>query len=319
MKIIYFLAGLGILFTSCYKKMTADEPAFNVSIDPIKVTQLADTFNIKLGDTARFVFSGDAGNVVFYSGETGKRYEFRNRAAKLGAVNLSFSSKLELGTQTNTLQVLATTKLAGLDSATVVNASWTDITGRLPLATNATVLPTGNIALNDLISSENDSLFIAFKYNGTTGSLQPTWTITGYAVNNLQPPINGVNDVTYSVGAIGTDASQWKSYGNVWSPANAKWVATGSALTIAGGAATAPTNTAWLVSKPLYIGRLNPDIPTATIKTVNGVLPILTDLRPGYTYKYAASGLYKASWVYYNNTAKEEERRVKEFWVRVTP
>jgi len=316
MKKILIIICAGLCAASCTKKLSVENPDFTVDLDAAKL--VSDTFTYKLGDTAKFMFGGYAGNVVFYSGEAGKRYEFRNRSNAFGNPILAFSSKAEFGAQTNTLQILATNKLAALDSATVVNAAWTDITSKAILSTSATVVASGNINLKDLVTNESDSLFLAFKYSGVTGSVQRTWTITNYAVTNTLPTINGVADASYAAASIANDASFWKSYGNVWSPANAKWVPTTTALTIVGGGATAPTNTAWLVSKPIYTGRLVPDVPVI-IKSINAALPTLPNLNPGYLYKYPAVGTYRATFVAFNNSIKEQETVVKEFWVKIVP
>jgi hypothetical protein len=289
---------------SCTKKLSVDMPSLSISLDPAR--QVADTFVYKLGDTTNFIFTGSAGNIAFYPGDAGRAYDNRNRALALGAATLSFSSKAEFGTQTNTLQLLATNKLKTLDSTTIVNAGWTDITGRAALASSATVVNSGNVNLTDLVSGENDSLFIAFKYTGVTGSTQRTWTITNFTVNNVLP------DVTYNTASLAADASYWTRYGNVWNPANGRWTATTAQLQVVGGGATSPNNTSWIISKALYLGRVSPDI-SIGLKSINN--PDLTV----YPFKYAAAGTYKASFVVFNNTVKEQETVVKQFYIKVTP
>lgn len=278
-------------------------PAFTVSLDPARL--VADTFTYRLGDTTRFMFSGSIGNITFYSGEPGKRYDNRTSSNRLGKITLGFSSKAEFGTQTNTLQVLATNKLAGLDSASVVNAAWTNISNRGPLATSATVVNFGTADLTDLLSGAEDSLFIAFKYSGVTGSTQRTWTITEFAVNNVLP------GQTVSLSTLGNDVAYWTRYGNVWTPASARWTASATDLKITGGANT-PTNTSWIVSKPLYAGRVPPDV-SVGIKSIN------EPDKEGYVYSYPAAGIYKATFVAFNHTLDEEKRVIKEFIIKVIP
>ena len=298
------LTGLTIIAVACTKNMEVPAPDFQVSLDPAK--KVADTFTYRVGDTTRFQFSGKAGNIAFYSGEAGKRYAGRETSFRLGAVTLSFASKSEFGTQKNTLKVLATSKLAGLDSATVVNAQWTDITSRLALATSATVVNSGTADLTDLVANENDSLFIAFRYDGVTGSTQRTWTITNYVVNNVLP------EQSYSVSSLSTDASFWTRYGNVWAPASARWTASANDLKITGGNASAPSNTSWIISKPLYIGKLPPDVSTG-IKSIN------EPEKAGYDYQYSTPGVYKATFVAFNHTLDEEKSVVRELIIKVIP
>lgn len=306
MKRIYIilLPAIVLAAAACTKKLTVDMPSLSISLDPAR--QVADTFVYKLGDTTNFVFTGSAANIAFYPGDAGRAYDNRNRVQSLGTATLSFSSKAEFGTQANTLQLLATNKLKALDSATVVNAGWTDITSRAALATSATVVNSGTINLTDLVSGAGDSLFIAFKYAGVTGSTQRTWTITNFTVNNVLP------DITYNTASLAADASYWTRYGNVWNPANGRWAATTTQLQVVGGGATNPTNTSWIVSKALYLGRVSPDI-SIGLKSINN--PDLT----GYPFKYAAAGTYKATFVVFNNTVKEQETVVKQFYIKVTP
>ena len=188
----------------------------------------------------------------------------------------------------------------------MVGAAWTDITAKARLATSATVVSSGVISLNELIANEKDSLFIAFKYTGVTGSTQRTWTITNFFVRNI------VEGLTYTTASLATDASYWTRFGNVWTPAAARWTATASDLKIAGGNAAAPSNTSWIISKPLYAGRMAPDV-SVGIKSINE--PAKTE----YAYKYTAPGIYKATFVAFNHTLDEEKSAIHELIIKVIP
>ncbi|MGF6929567.1 hypothetical protein QFZ48_005067 [Chitinophaga sp. W2I13] len=299
-----FIILLSFLAVACSKTLEIDTPDFNVALDPARL--VSDTFTYRLGDTTRFRFSGSAGNVTFYSGEPGKRYDGRTSANKLGKITLSFSSKSEFGTQKNTLQVLATNKLPGLDSASVVNAAWTNINDRGALATSATVVSFGTADLTDLVANENDSLFIAFKYSGVTGSTQRTWTITEFTVNNVLP------EKTVLISSLSADVAYWTRYGNVWSPSNGRWTASATDLKITGGGGSAATNTSWIVTKPLYAGRVPGDVSTG-IKSIN------EPDKEEYAYAYPAPGVYKATFVAFNHTLDEEKKVIRELIIKVTP
>jgi Domain of unknown function (DUF5017) len=299
---ICLLAGLS--FTACKKDLTTDAPTAGINLNNAR-SAIGDTLVFKLGDTCRFSLDGYADNIVFWAGTVGNKYEYRDRAMAQGIPTLSFTSTAQFGTQTNTLQVLATNKLPSRDSATVVNAGWTNITDRTPLATSATAVNTGNINLSDLVNGINDSLFIAFKYSGVTGSTQRTWTITNYTVNNV------LADYSYNLGSLANDNAYWTRYGNVWNPATARWVPTTTALTIIGGAATAPTNTSWIVSKALYVGRVSPDVSTATVKNITA------SATTAYAYKYGTVGKYRATFVSYNVNPNVSKTSIKEFNIKV--
>ncbi|MGN7821065.1 DUF5017 domain-containing protein [Chitinophaga sp. 22536] len=289
---------------ACSKKMQVDRPDFGVSLDPAR--RVADTFVYRLGDSTRFQFNGSVGNIAFYSGETGKRYDSRSTTYQLGKVTLSFSSKSEFGAQTNTLQVLATNNLPGFDSASVVNAAWKDISSRGKLATSATVVPFGTADLTDLVGNANDSLFIAFKYSGVTGTTQRSWTITDFSVNNV------LADRNIALSTVAADVAYWTRYGNVWDPANGRWTPSATDLKITGGNASAATNTSWIITRPLYVGRIAPDVSTG-VKSINE--PDKTE----YVYVYPAPGVYRATFIAYNHTVDEEKSSIREFIIKVTP
>jgi len=301
-----FLLIAGICLSACKKELTTDAPTANIALSNARST-IGDTLVFKLGDTCKFTLSGYADNIAFWSGTVGNKYEYRNRVNALGKTILSFTSTLQYGTQTNSLQVLATNKLPARDSATVVNAAWTNITGRVTLASNATAVNSGNADLSDLVTNANDSLFIAFKFMGLTGSTQRTWTITNYTVNNVLP------DFTFNLGSIAGDANFWTRYGNVWATATSRWLASTTSLKIDGGNAATPNNTSWIVSKALYAGRVSPDISTSTVKNITA------SATTAYSFKYPATGKYKASFVAFNVTPDQSKSTLKEYNIKIIP
>src|SRR5579871_5892320 len=203
MRAILLLAG-GMLVLSACTKLGTSAPTLKVSLDRSKL--VADTFTYNLGDTAKFLFSGMAGNVTFYPGDSTHNYDLRNRSNALGLTQLSFSSAEQYGTQTNTLQVLVTDKLPGLDSVSVVSAAWNDVTSRAVLATTTTATASGTVDLSDQVQGANDSLFVAFKYTGQGGSIQRTWTITNFVVNNV------LWDTKYPLSNLSSDVNYWTKY-----------------------------------------------------------------------------------------------------------
>ena len=68
-KVLYFVAGL-LLFASCQHDVVY-EVDYNVTLDPAN-TYLA-------GDPVKFNFTGNVDNLVFYSGETGSQYIYKDR------------------------------------------------------------------------------------------------------------------------------------------------------------------------------------------------------------------------------------------------
>lgn len=310
MKLFAIASGLSLLaagpfFTACTKLGTT-APSLKVSLDPSR--NVADTFTYQLGDTTKFLFRGTANNVVIYPGDSTHNYDYRNRSLQLGKTQLSFSSAEQYGTQTNTLQLLATDKLPGLDSVSVTGASWQDITSRAVLATSATATASGTVDVSDLVNGANDSLFLAFKYTGAGGSTQRTWTITNFGV------YNSLADSRYPLSTLAGDVNYWTKY--KIAPSSAAWTASTTQLQIVGGAATAPNNTSWIVSKALYVGRVAPDVSIPLIN-INGFTNNAS--ATGYNYIYTRAGTYKAVFLVFNNTADEQKTSVQQFYIKITP
>lgn len=305
------LTGL-VLITACTKKMGVDTPNMSISINTASSTaasnMLADTFVYKLGDTTRFIFTGTTGNLIVYTGDSTHNYDNKDRSAVLGTATLSFTSNASANiAQSNTLKLLATNKLPGLDSASITSATWTDITSRAALSTNATSVNSGVVTLSDLANGANDSLFVAFKYSGVTGTVQPTWTITNFIINNVLP------DVTYNLSTLATDANYWTKI-RVAPNTSPIWVASATSLILTGGAATNPNNVGWVISKPLYIGRVIPDLSIPLIN-INGYTNNAS--ATSYFYKYAKTGTYKVVFMAFNNTLAEQKSVFKQFYVKV--
>ncbi len=70
-KILITVAAFSLGITSCTKWDEVESPeGLQVSTDKLTYTA---------GDTVRFKFSGNADNIVFWSGKPGQKYELRNR------------------------------------------------------------------------------------------------------------------------------------------------------------------------------------------------------------------------------------------------
>ncbi|WP_316811775.1 DUF5017 domain-containing protein [Pedobacter heparinus] len=71
MKRIFLFPILFLLVSACNKKEVV-APDFKVGIEQDKTT-------FKVGEQINFIFSGNPNYITFYSGETGRMYEFRDR------------------------------------------------------------------------------------------------------------------------------------------------------------------------------------------------------------------------------------------------
>lgn len=96
----------------------------------------------KVGEEIQFTFSGNAENIVFWSGETGKQYVNRSRASEKGSPYLRFTSAATAGSQADGLSVLISKDFTGsVNAASIAAATWTNI------AVANAELPATNLAL----------------------------------------------------------------------------------------------------------------------------------------------------------------------------
>jgi hypothetical protein len=288
--IIAFAAGL--LVTGCKKTLSLGDSDFNVSVQ--KNT-------LALGDTASFSFTGNPDIISFYSGEIGKRYEYRDRVTANGKPLLSFRTTRANGSQANSLQLLVSADFPGvtandttLTKTKITSSTWTDITSRATLSTG-TALASGNIDLSDFAANDKP-VFIAFKYLATTGSIQNKWTVDSFVLNNVLD-----DGTTYQIANLNFANVSFLNY-NVptFSPgfvaykikANYSWNISTTSLIITGATSAAFATVAaesWAIIGPINLKKVSPDI-GAVIKVVSQNTQTLK-----FTYKYPAKGTYNAT------------------------
>lgn len=313
MKKIFILLLAAATLSSCLKiKQEPVTPDFDVTV--VKAT-------VKLGDPAYFNLNGNPDYITFYSGEQGAKYDYRERSTANGVPKLQFSSARNSGTQANSLRLMISNDFAGLGAdsittaANISAATWTDITSRATLATTATAVASGAIDLSDFLAA-GKPVFIAFKYNATTGSIQNKWTITGLTVTNTLP-----DGSVYTIANLNTTAINNYSVVTLFSPGWAayryigpyNWTITaGTSLVIAGAATAAAATTspeAWTFTGPLALNRVSNDIGTA-IKESSTRLST-------YAYQFKSAGTFTATFVAQNANVYGDKQTVKQVTVTV--
>ena len=287
------LFALATISTGCKKSLSTGDADFEVNIaNPA----------LSLEDTAKFILKGNPDMINFYSGEAGKRFEYRDRVAADGTPILSFRTVRANGTQPNSLQLLISTDFKGVvqgDTATtkanISTAGWTDITSRANLSTGSTTaLPSGDIDLSDFATA-GKPIFFAFKYNGTAGTAQSKWTITNFTIKNNLP-----DSTSYEIANLNTSTTPYTVYGvSTFSPGfvgyalqnTFNWAISSTQLVITG--ATPASNAkavseAWAVVGPINLKKVVPDagqlVKSPTQNLNNGP----------FIYKYSAKGAYNA-------------------------
>jgi hypothetical protein len=304
---ILLLCVIAIGFYAC-NKLTLTTPAFDVTVS--KTT-------FKVGDSVVFALSGNPDNIGFYSGEVGHIYGYKDRTSAAGALNqLSFSTataNLAAGNtgQTGNLKLLVSSNFTGqVDSLHIRQATWTDVTNRAVIATNATSISSGTINLSDF-QQAGDSLYVAFKYLSTASSTAARarqYTVSAFVFQNTFPDgtVYVHNTINTDVRFAGFAATSFKGTSVKDS---LKW-SIGSTLAFAQGVDNL-SDEDWAVTKKFRLSAIPPDVAVG-IKNSQVVLP-------QYVYKYTKPGTYTVTFVGNNVTGDGISPVAKTLTITVTP
>jgi hypothetical protein len=292
---ILFFCSLCLLF-SC-RKLEVAAPGFDVSLP-------ATTF--KVGDTVRFAFSGQADNIIFYSGEPGFSYQYKDRTFADGIPQLQFTSYLQNRGEANTLQLLVSTDFNGAyDTAGIQRATWTDITSQAVLSTGADRTPSGIIDLS-AFAKQQKPVYIALRYQGyySDSLKQPTWSIRSFDIKHVLPDKVSTIVATNQVG--------WAAF-DLKNPTVAWEVPTSGQVVINGTIAnsTKEDNDDWLISRAF-------DLRTVIRDAGVSIRDLGSATIDSYYYIYKKPGTYTLTFVAFNHSIDEHREVIKEFTIEVT-
>lgn len=282
---------LAFIFYGCENPETVKEPNFEVTPVSLSAT---------VGEPVEFMVKNAPDFLMFYSGELGHQYKFRERTKAEGIVSMSFKNAQKFGLGTNatgTLSVLASSDYDGSSSAEGVNnATWTDITDRFNIATayDFAWTESGSADVTDL--ADGEPIYFAFKFFSedikSDGNRQPEWRIGDFniqldsddAAAPLQvatlfdPGFNSVDiqgiDEAWNVGKWYYDTGR-----NIWR--------------FRGGPTDYP-NEDWLISNAINLTGVAPD-KGEPLKTYSTPLE-------SFTHTYAEPGTYIVTFVGNNTT-----------------
>lgn len=287
-----------LLCTACTLSCTKDSTA----TPEFEVTLKAGSY--KAGEAVTFNISGNPDIITFYSGETGRIYENRNRTELKGTPLLQFSTFAQnSGTQLNSLQILASSDFNGTASATAIKAaSWTDITPKATLSTGTDNVSSGLIDLTGVVA-DNKPVYLAFrKHDDNSPTLKPRgWTIRSFSLTYL----NAADNISYPVTDLSTAT---------WTPVDIlnptyKWTVSSTALTIGGGNINTPENEDWVFTKVLYPNAIRTDLGIG-VKGVDGRVD-------SYNYIFKSAGVYKVTFEGLNLTDGQRKSVTKEIQVTI--
>ncbi len=304
---IYLLAGFMVGLTACSKNL-------ELKVDNIDFNATVESANVKVGDEVVFNFLGTPEIISFYSGENYNDYNFKDgHKESVEDLKMSFSTSITTGTQANQLAVMASTDFNGNyeNFSSVQAATWTDITSRFVLATNATVKASGAKDISDLAVAGRP-LYIAFKYTTkpqvTSGEAR-TWVVQNLSVTG-----------TTAIGSVSMYTNPNAGFRIVdqnpaTAPARSRVL--DAQVTLLGNTFNAtndPESENWAVSRALNIDEI--DLGADNSKPLKGFAdPQL----PGHKYTYTKPGTYVATFVAANTSIDGKKEVVKQFNIVVAP
>ena len=315
---------IALLYTAIMACQTTD-----ISLPDFDVTTAKTTY--KAGEPVSFTFAGsNPDQLVFYSGELGKRYANRDRVSGTGVTKLVFQVAMQQGALPglDSLRLLASTNLKTYDAAGVTGATWADITSRnarFPKTLGTAFSISDSVNVSDFNTA--DSVAFAFRVvnkknatlaqrkwqvqnviltnvmaDGTPTPLLSTFANTGWTQVSVKNPTNA-----WDVGTARVSAAT--------SLSNTSGVLIRSAYPISFDPTTAVNvddNDDWLITTKVNLKTVKPDV-GAVVKNAGG------NTLPVYTYVFRTAGAYTVTFIAQNVSLTDRKDTMKQVQITVTP
>lgn len=263
----------------------------------------AEKSSYVVGDTVKFLISGSAGNIVFWSGETGHIYEYRDRTVMEGnQLLLDFKTFSQYGeVDQENIKILISNDFDGVyDSAHVAAATWKDISDRAVFSAGQDQTPSGEINLDDF-GAANKDMTLAFQYKTKTvkpATDQNRWVIRSFNLSTVNPA--GETTPVFNMANAG-----WVDF-NFAGPSTS-WVISSSQLITSRNFTELDDD--WVLTKRFNPNKVSPDRGTPVKNISQSILE--------YTTVYKAPGTYKVTFVGTNANIKHAASSIKELTVTI--
>lgn len=246
----------------------------------------------KAGEPVTFNISGDADNIVFFSGEPGHEYDLRNREYADNDLMVDFVSYTDYVNYVHpNFRILISSDFNGIyDAENLKQATWIDVTDRFQLPTvTSSNTPSGTVNLKEFVSDDNDALFyIALRYFDIDNTpVRNRWVVRSMNIKKVSPEraVTLLADIK---------TAGWQ---NVILSGKSKWTLPGTQLLATGNVSTSDKDF-WAVSKGYNLRSAEPSTGT--------VLKNISTTMSAYEYTYDTPGTYEAvfasSSVWYNSS-----------------
>lgn len=315
-KILSVLALVLILFSAC-ENIMEQELIFDVNVAPAPNVNISDSIvTAPKGTVLKFNFTGEPDFISF-------SFSRFNATKSI----LSFTAQPAWGTHiANTLNVYlfetSDTLLLNnpkIDSTTIINRKWTDITSLCNLPTVANVTGKANISLNEY---RGKKVCVAFRYKTDfVADWQPTWTIGNLQINDtLENSTTKIKTILAST--MGFKPFDMLNMANSYLSADAAgvwYLANPASIVIKRTPSGGVLNNDWLISKPIEIAK---GINTLSLNTTNSttVFPVknTTDRINSYSYNFTNAGEYTLTFFASNANYVHQETAERKIKVIIT-
>ncbi|TCC98560.1 DUF5017 domain-containing protein [Pedobacter hiemivivus] len=259
----------------------------------------------KVGEPVKFIVNGKTENIVFWSGEAGRKYEFRKRTVVEGnAISLNFKTFAQFLTPVDqsVIKLYVSTNFSGIyDAANVRAANWEEITDKAVLSSGVDQTPSGNISLNSF-AERNKNMALALVYKTTVikpETQQNRWVIRSFDLKSTNQA--GEETVLATMATAGWTAFNFSGPATNWSITSAQLLTVRNSTDL---------DDDWVVTKQFNPNSILPDVG----EPIKNISQNLTD----YTRVYTKAGVYKVSFVATNANLKESVTVVKELELTIT-
>jgi len=296
---ILYIACLGLLL-SCNKPQILAPTDFDVNIS--KTT-------LSLADTAKFTFSGNVQNIVFYSGEAGNDYYAENNFSATGGIpQMTFTTSITgspLAAGNANLTILVSSDFNGnYVQSDIQKATWTDITSQVTLNAAAQTVKLGSY------TTVGNPLYIAFRFQSVSPATQAqrVVTVSAFTFQTVYPSMTYTN--ASNVYFAGFTPFDFAGSAGSWSiPVTST---SNNTFTHAAVVSGSPADDDWAISAPMSFNSISGSVGTP-IKDITKTMPV------NYTYKFKKAGTYTMVFVGQNASNDKSKEVVKQFQVTVTP
>lgn len=259
----------------------------------------------KVGEPVRFIVKGKPENIVFWSGEAGRKYEFRKRTVVEGnTISLNFKTFAQflLPVDQSVIKLYVSTNFSGIYDATNVRAAtWEDITDKAVLSSGVDQTPSGNISLNTF-AERNKNMALALVYKTTVikpEAQQNRWVVRSFDLKSTNQ--QGEETILANMATAGWTAFNFSGPATNWSITSAQLLTVRNSTDL---------DDDWVVTKQFNPNSILPDVG----EPIKNISQNLAD----YTRVYTKAAVYKVSFVATNANLERSETVVKEIELTIT-